>query len=93
MISFLFLFFKQEVIDSRILCLALVPLPAEKESWIVCGTQSGMLLVINTEDGDKRHTLGKMTDSVTCLYCNPFPKQRCHSEFDLWEKITNLFDD
>lgn len=68
-------------------------LPVEKESWIVCGTQSGTLLVINTEDGEKRHTLEKMTDSVTCLYCNPFPKQRCCSEFDLWEKITYLLDD
>ncbi|XP_034883797.1 leucine-rich repeat serine/threonine-protein kinase 2 [Mirounga leonina] len=71
----------EEVIDSRILCLALVPLPVEKESWIVCGTQSGMLLVINTEDGEKRHTLEKMTDSVTCLYCNPFPKQSKQKNF------------
>ncbi|XP_045632489.1 leucine-rich repeat serine/threonine-protein kinase 2 isoform X4 [Ursus americanus] len=71
----------EEVIDSRILCLALVPLPVEKESWIVCGTQSGTLLVINTEDGEKRHTLEKMTDSVTCLYCNPFPKQSKQKNF------------
>uniref|UniRef100_A0A2K5PXG8 Leucine-rich repeat serine/threonine-protein kinase 2 n=1 Tax=Cebus imitator TaxID=2715852 RepID=A0A2K5PXG8_CEBIM len=65
----------EEVADSRILCLALVHLPAEKESWIVSGTQSGTLLVINTEDEKKRHTLEKMTDSITCLYCNSFPKQ------------------
>ncbi|XP_034501314.1 leucine-rich repeat serine/threonine-protein kinase 2 isoform X4 [Ailuropoda melanoleuca] len=71
----------EEVIDSRILCLALVSLPVEKESWIVCGTQSGTLLVINTEDGEKRHTLEKMTDSVTCLYCNPFPKQSKQKNF------------
>uniref|UniRef100_A0A8C0TPS5 Leucine-rich repeat serine/threonine-protein kinase 2 n=1 Tax=Canis lupus familiaris TaxID=9615 RepID=A0A8C0TPS5_CANLF len=71
----------EEVTDSRILCLALVHLPVEKESWIVCGTQSGMLLVINTEDGAKRHTLEKMTDSVTCLYCNPFPKQSKQRNF------------
>ncbi|XP_036914052.1 leucine-rich repeat serine/threonine-protein kinase 2 isoform X2 [Sturnira hondurensis] len=60
----------EEVTDSRILCLALVHLPVEKESWIVSGTQSGVLLVINTEDGNKRHTLERMTDSITCLYCN-----------------------
>ncbi|XP_039079502.1 leucine-rich repeat serine/threonine-protein kinase 2 isoform X2 [Hyaena hyaena] len=65
----------EEVTDSRILCLALVHLPVEKESWIVCGAQSGVLLVISTEDGKKRHTLKKMTDSVTCLYCNSVPKQ------------------
>ncbi|KAF4010351.1 hypothetical protein G4228_001649 [Cervus hanglu yarkandensis] len=71
----------EEVTDSRILCLALVYLPVEKESWIVSGTQSGMLLVINTEDGRKRHTLEKMTDSVTCLYCNSFSKQSKQKNF------------
>ncbi|XP_062930980.1 leucine-rich repeat serine/threonine-protein kinase 2 isoform X2 [Cynocephalus volans] len=71
----------EEVIDSRILCLALVHLPVEKESWIVSGTQSGALLVINTEDGKKRHTLEKMTDSVTCLYCNSFSKQSKQKNF------------
>uniref|UniRef100_A0A8C0I1S3 Protein kinase domain-containing protein n=1 Tax=Balaenoptera musculus TaxID=9771 RepID=A0A8C0I1S3_BALMU len=71
----------EEVTDSRILCLALVHLPVEKESWIVSGTQSGMLLVINTEDERKRHTLEKMTDSVTCLYCNSFSKQSKQKKF------------
>uniref|UniRef100_A0A8C4KVI0 Leucine-rich repeat serine/threonine-protein kinase 2 n=1 Tax=Equus asinus TaxID=9793 RepID=A0A8C4KVI0_EQUAS len=71
----------EEVTDSRILCLALVHLPVEKESWIVSGTQSGMLLVINTEDEKKRHTLEKMTDSVTCLYCNSFSKQSKQKNF------------
>ncbi|KAM5287998.1 LOW QUALITY PROTEIN: leucine-rich repeat serine/threonine-protein kinase 2 [Ctenodactylus gundi] len=71
----------EEVTDSRILCLALVHLPVEKESWIVSGTQSGVLLVINTEDRTKRHTLEKMTDSVTCLYCNSFSKQSKQKNF------------
>ncbi|KAM9672659.1 leucine-rich repeat serine/threonine-protein kinase 2 isoform 5-T5 [Trichechus inunguis] len=71
----------EEVTDSRILCLALVYLPVEKESWIVSGTQSGNLLVINTEDGKRRHTLEKMTDSVTCLYCNSFSKQSKQKNF------------
>uniref|UniRef100_A0A2K6BFX5 Leucine-rich repeat serine/threonine-protein kinase 2 n=1 Tax=Macaca nemestrina TaxID=9545 RepID=A0A2K6BFX5_MACNE len=71
----------EEVADSRILCLALVHLPVQKESWIVSGTQSGTLLVINTEDGKKRHTLEKMTDSITCLYCNSFSKQSVFSFF------------
>nr|XP_005570639.1 PREDICTED: leucine-rich repeat serine/threonine-protein kinase 2 isoform X1 [Macaca fascicularis] len=71
----------EEVADSRILCLALVHLPVQKESWIVSGTQSGTLLVINTEDGKKRHTLEKMTDSITCLYCNSFSKQSKQKNF------------
>lgn len=62
----------------------------EKESWVVSGTQSGELLVINTEDGKKMHTLQKMTDSVTCLHCNS--KQRYTSEFDHWGKFTYLLD-
>ncbi|ELK27159.1 Leucine-rich repeat serine/threonine-protein kinase 2 [Myotis davidii] len=66
----------EEVTNSRILCLTLVHLPVEKESWIVSGTQSGELLVINSEDGKKMHTLEKMTDSVTCLHCNSISKQR-----------------
>ncbi|XP_023564370.1 leucine-rich repeat serine/threonine-protein kinase 2 [Octodon degus] len=65
----------EEVADSRILCLAVVHLPAEKESWVVSGTQSGALLVMSTDDGMKRHALEKMTDSVTCLYCSSFSKQ------------------
>lgn len=71
----------EEVTDSRILCLALVHLPVEKESWIVSGTQSGVLLVINTEDGKKRHTLEKMTDSITCLHCNSISKQSKQKNF------------
>uniref|UniRef100_A0A8C5KHR9 Leucine-rich repeat serine/threonine-protein kinase 2 n=1 Tax=Jaculus jaculus TaxID=51337 RepID=A0A8C5KHR9_JACJA len=71
----------EEVTDSRILCLALVHLSAEKENWIVCGTQSGVLLAINTEDETKRHTLEKMSDSVTCLYCNLFCKQSKQKNF------------
>ncbi|XP_040834818.1 leucine-rich repeat serine/threonine-protein kinase 2 isoform X1 [Ochotona curzoniae] len=71
----------EEVTDSRVLCLALVYLPVEKESWIVCGTQSGTLLAISTEDGRRRHNLEKMTDSVTCLYCNAFPKQSRQKNF------------
>ncbi|KAM5251671.1 leucine-rich repeat serine/threonine-protein kinase 2 isoform 1-T1 [Hipposideros larvatus] len=71
----------EEVTDSRILCLTLVHLPVEKESWIVSGTQSGMLLVINTEDAQKRHTLEKMTDSITCLYCSSFSKQSKQKSF------------
>lgn len=75
-------FLRQEVADSRILCLALVHLPAETESWIVSGTQSGTLLVISTEDGKRRHTLEKMSDSITCLYYSSFSKQRYNHEFN-----------
>uniref|UniRef100_A0A8D2LCR7 non-specific serine/threonine protein kinase n=1 Tax=Varanus komodoensis TaxID=61221 RepID=A0A8D2LCR7_VARKO len=57
-------------VDTRILCLALVTLPAEKENWIAAGTQSGLLWAFHTQDETRRHQLQKMTDSVTCLYCS-----------------------
>ncbi|XP_062990196.1 leucine-rich repeat serine/threonine-protein kinase 2 [Elgaria multicarinata webbii] len=65
----------QDIEDTRILCLALVTLPVEKENWVAAGTQSGSLWAFHTQDEKRRHQLQKMTDSVTCLYCNFFPKQ------------------
>ncbi|XP_068955564.1 leucine-rich repeat serine/threonine-protein kinase 2 isoform X2 [Petaurus breviceps papuanus] len=71
----------QDMTESRILCLALVYLLVEKESWIVAGTQSGTLLAVKTEDDKKGHMLQRMTDSVTCLYCNSFSKQSKQKNF------------
>lgn len=69
-------FLTQDIADSKILSLALVTLPTEKENWIVAGTHSGSLWAVNTEDETRRHRLQKMSDSVTCLYCNSLSKQR-----------------
>uniref|UniRef100_A0A8B9CZR0 non-specific serine/threonine protein kinase n=1 Tax=Anser brachyrhynchus TaxID=132585 RepID=A0A8B9CZR0_9AVES len=66
-----------------IYCLALVTLPTEKENWIVAGTQSGSLWAVNTEDETRRHRLQKMTDSITCLYCNSLSKQSKQKNFFL----------
>ncbi|XP_068955563.1 leucine-rich repeat serine/threonine-protein kinase 2 isoform X1 [Petaurus breviceps papuanus] len=71
----------KDMTESRILCLALVYLLVEKESWIVAGTQSGTLLAVKTEDDKKGHMLQRMTDSVTCLYCNSFSKQSKQKNF------------
>ncbi|XP_048357550.1 leucine-rich repeat serine/threonine-protein kinase 2 [Sphaerodactylus townsendi] len=65
----------QGVTDSRILCLVLVTLPAEKENWIVAGTQAGSLWAFHTQDEKHKHQLQKMSDSVTCLYYNSFANQ------------------
>ncbi|KAM9311733.1 leucine-rich repeat serine/threonine-protein kinase 2 [Gastrophryne carolinensis] len=53
--------------ESRILCLALVTLPVEREQWIIAGTQCGDLLAAPAEDLKIKHCLQKMSDSVTCL--------------------------
>ncbi|XP_067420530.1 leucine-rich repeat serine/threonine-protein kinase 2 [Emydura macquarii macquarii] len=72
----------EDIADGRILCLALVTLATEKENWIVAGTQSGTLWAFNTEEKNKHH-LHKMSDSVTCLYCNSFSKQSKQKNFFL----------
>uniref|UniRef100_A0A8C5NPW2 non-specific serine/threonine protein kinase n=1 Tax=Junco hyemalis TaxID=40217 RepID=A0A8C5NPW2_JUNHY len=73
----------EDIADSKIISLALVTLPTEKENWIVAGTQSGSLWAVNTEDETRRHRLQKMSDSVTCLYCNSLSKQSKQKNFFL----------
>ncbi|NXO52619.1 LRRK2 kinase, partial [Aramus guarauna] len=73
----------EDIADSKILSLALVTLPTEKENWIVAGTQSGSLWALNTEDEARRHRLQKMSDSITCLYCNSLSKQSKQKNFFL----------
>ncbi|XP_042325555.1 LOW QUALITY PROTEIN: leucine-rich repeat serine/threonine-protein kinase 2 [Sceloporus undulatus] len=73
----------QGIADTRILCLALVTVATEKENWVVAGTQSGSLWVFHTQDEKRRHQLQKMSDSVTCLYCNSFAKQTKQKNFFL----------
>uniref|UniRef100_A0A674HH90 non-specific serine/threonine protein kinase n=1 Tax=Taeniopygia guttata TaxID=59729 RepID=A0A674HH90_TAEGU len=73
----------EDIADSKIISLALVTLPTEKENWIVAGTQSGSLWAFNTEDETRRHRLQKMSDSITCLYCNSLSKQSKQKNFFL----------
>uniref|UniRef100_A0A663LMQ8 Leucine rich repeat kinase 2 n=1 Tax=Athene cunicularia TaxID=194338 RepID=A0A663LMQ8_ATHCN len=73
----------EDIADSKILSLALVTLSTEKENWIVAGTQSGSLWALNTEDETRRHRLQKMSDSITCLYCNSLSKQSKQKTFFL----------
>uniref|UniRef100_A0A452GQ07 LRRK2 beta-propeller domain-containing protein n=1 Tax=Gopherus agassizii TaxID=38772 RepID=A0A452GQ07_9SAUR len=82
-VAFNYFFLTQDIADGRILCLALVTLPTERENWVVAGTQSGSLWTFNTEDGKNKHHLQKMSDSVTCLYCNFFSKQSKQKNFFL----------
>ncbi|XP_029473217.1 leucine-rich repeat serine/threonine-protein kinase 2 isoform X2 [Rhinatrema bivittatum] len=71
------------VVDSRILCLALVSLPEERENWVLAGTQSGLLLAVNAEDMKSTHHLQKMSDSVTCLYCGSHSRKSKEKNFVL----------
>ncbi|XP_053107680.1 leucine-rich repeat serine/threonine-protein kinase 2 isoform X2 [Hemicordylus capensis] len=73
----------QDIADTRILCLALVTLPAEKDNWIVAGTQCGSLWAVHMQDEQHKHQLQRMSDSVTCLYCNSLAKQNKQKNFFL----------
>ncbi|XP_062438422.1 leucine-rich repeat serine/threonine-protein kinase 2 isoform X2 [Rhea pennata] len=73
----------EDIADSKILSLVLVTLSPEKENWIVAGTQSGSLWAVNTEDEARRHRLQKMSDSITCLYCNSLSKHSKQKNFFL----------
>lgn len=57
----------EDFCDSRILCLAFVTVPDEREHWILVGTQSGDVLAARAEDLKTKHCLQKMHDSVTCF--------------------------
>ncbi|XP_043569546.1 leucine-rich repeat serine/threonine-protein kinase 2 [Chiloscyllium plagiosum] len=68
-----------DIEDNRILCLALVCVIGEQINWVVAGTQSGHLWIVNTENVKFVHQLRKMSDSITCLYCTHHSK---HSKED-----------
>ncbi|KAG8510362.1 LOW QUALITY PROTEIN: Leucine-rich repeat serine/threonine-protein kinase 2, partial [Galemys pyrenaicus] len=71
----------QEVADSSVLCLALVPLPADQDVWVVCGTQSGALVAVSAQAGGRRHALERMADAVTCMCCQALRGQSRQSSF------------
>ncbi|XP_041059459.1 leucine-rich repeat serine/threonine-protein kinase 2 isoform X1 [Carcharodon carcharias] len=70
-----------DIEDNRILCLALVCVIGEQVNWVVAGTQSGHLWIINTENVKSVHQLRKMSDSITCLFCTHHSKHSKEENF------------
>uniref|UniRef100_A0A8C1CGP7 non-specific serine/threonine protein kinase n=1 Tax=Cyprinus carpio carpio TaxID=630221 RepID=A0A8C1CGP7_CYPCA len=58
----------QEIDSSPILCMVIIRAPGSCSDWLVAGTQSGSLFIMDTINAEVLHCLKSVKDSVTSLY-------------------------
>ncbi|XP_016094033.1 leucine-rich repeat serine/threonine-protein kinase 2 [Sinocyclocheilus grahami] len=58
----------QEIDSSPVLCMVIIRAPGSCSDWLVAGTQSGSLFIVDTIKAEVLHCLKSVKDSVTSLY-------------------------